>query len=124
MELSHEAGWEFGGTIAGHLIGEFPHEKIEGDQIESYIAPGSDNPMRRTDRAGRVCHWILEVHLIDPCAGSVAFTRSCSTSADSADLPVVSKFGKLAAGDDLCARLPLQVAPQSRLATTYRVGAQ
>jgi Xaa-Pro dipeptidase len=22
--------------------------------------------MRRTDRTGRVCHWILEVHLTDP----------------------------------------------------------
>jgi Xaa-Pro dipeptidase len=66
VELSRDAGWEFGGTIAGHLVGEFPHEKIAGDAIESYIAPGSDNPMRRTDRTGRVCHWILEVHLTDP----------------------------------------------------------
>jgi Xaa-Pro aminopeptidase len=66
VDLSHDAGWEFGGTIAGHLVGEFPHEKIAGDAIESYIAPGSDNPMRRTDRTGRVCHWILEVHLTDP----------------------------------------------------------
>jgi Xaa-Pro aminopeptidase len=66
VDLSHDAGWEFGGTIAGHLVGEFPHEKIVGDAIESYIAPGSDNPMRRTDRTGRVCHRILEVHLTDP----------------------------------------------------------
>jgi Xaa-Pro aminopeptidase len=66
VDLSHDRGWEFGGTIAGHLVGEFPHEKIAGDAIESYIAPGSDNPMRRTDRTGRVCHWILEVHLTDP----------------------------------------------------------
>lgn len=66
VELSHAAGWEFGGTIAGHLVGEFPHEKIAGDSVESYIAPGSDNPMRRTDRTGRVCHWILEVHMTDP----------------------------------------------------------
>jgi Xaa-Pro dipeptidase len=66
VALSGDAGWAFGGTIAGHLVGEFPHEKIAGDAIESYIAPGSDNPMRRTDRTGRVCHWILEVHLTDP----------------------------------------------------------
>lgn len=66
VRLSHDAGWEFGGTIAGHLVGEFPHEVIAGDRIESYIAPGSDNPMRRTDRTGRLCHWILEVHLTDP----------------------------------------------------------
>jgi Xaa-Pro dipeptidase len=66
VDLSRAEGWEFGGTIAGHLVGEFPHEKIAGDAIESYIAPGSDQPMRRTDKTGRICHWILEVHLIDP----------------------------------------------------------
>jgi Xaa-Pro aminopeptidase len=65
VELSGQAGWEFGGTIAGHLVGQFPHEKISGDDIESYIAPGSDQPMRRRDRNGQSCHWILEVHLVD-----------------------------------------------------------
>jgi Xaa-Pro aminopeptidase len=64
-ELAAEAGWEFGGEIAGHLVGQFPHESIAGDDIESYIAPGSSNPMRRRDRTGRSCHWILEVHLVD-----------------------------------------------------------
>ena len=63
--LAEQAGWEFGGTIAGHLVGQFPHEKIAGEDIESYIAPGSDQPMRRNDRRGRACHWILEVHLVD-----------------------------------------------------------
>jgi hypothetical protein len=65
VELAEQAGWEFGGTIAGHLVGQFPHEKISGDDIESYIAPGSGQPMRRTDRSGRAGHWILEVHLVD-----------------------------------------------------------
>jgi Xaa-Pro aminopeptidase len=64
-ELAERAGWEFGGSIAGHLIGQFPHDKIDGAGIESYIAPGNDKPMRRTDRAGQRCHWILEVHLVD-----------------------------------------------------------
>lgn len=64
-QLSEQAGWEFGGTIAGHLVGQFPHAKIDGESIESYIAPGSDKPMRRTDRTGRRCHWILEIHLVD-----------------------------------------------------------
>jgi Xaa-Pro aminopeptidase len=66
--LARAAGWEFGGPHSGHLVGEFPHEKIDGDQIESYIAPGSRAPMRRTDRAGRACHWILEIHLVDRAA--------------------------------------------------------
>ncbi|AHH96678.1 M24 family metallopeptidase [Kutzneria albida] len=63
--LAEQAGWEFGGEIAGHLVGQFPHEKIDGAKIESYIAPGSDKPMRRTDRNGQTAHWILEVHLVD-----------------------------------------------------------
>ena len=65
VSLAGEAGWEFGGSIAGHLVGQFPHEKISGDEVESYIAPGSDHPMRRHDPNGQVCHWILEVHLVD-----------------------------------------------------------
>jgi Xaa-Pro aminopeptidase len=63
--LAREAGYEFGGPHAGHLVGEFPHERIAGDEIEFYITTGSDRPMRRTDRTGRICHWILEMHLVD-----------------------------------------------------------
>jgi Xaa-Pro aminopeptidase len=62
---AQKAGWEYGGPHAGHLVGEFPHETIAGDAIESYIAPGNDKPMRRVDRTGRACHWILEIHLVD-----------------------------------------------------------
>jgi Xaa-Pro dipeptidase len=65
VSLSRAAGWEFGGAIAGHLVGEFPHEKIDGREVESYVAPGSDLPMRRVDSDGRQCHWILEVHLVE-----------------------------------------------------------
>ncbi len=64
-ELTESMGWEFGGEIAGHLVGEFPHEKIAGDEIASYVAPGNEQPMRRLDQAGRRCHWILEIHLVD-----------------------------------------------------------
>ncbi len=64
--LTREAGWALGGSHAGHLVGEFPHEKIDGAGIESYIAPGNPTPMRRRDKAGRECHWILEIHLTGP----------------------------------------------------------
>ncbi|HST82717.1 MAG TPA: M24 family metallopeptidase [Kineosporiaceae bacterium] len=63
--LAEQDGWEFGGAHAGHLVGQFPHETIDGAKIESYIAPGSTQPMRRLDRSGRQCHWILEIHLVD-----------------------------------------------------------
>lgn len=63
--LAERDGWEFGAPIAGHLVGQFPHEKIAGDQLDAYITPGSTAPMRREDRTGRTCHWILEVHIVD-----------------------------------------------------------
>ncbi|HEU0191451.1 MAG TPA: M24 family metallopeptidase [Mycobacterium sp.] len=66
VELAAAAGFGFASPIAGHLLGEFPHKKISGDGVRSYIAPGSTAPMRRLDRSGRPCHWILEVHLLDP----------------------------------------------------------
>jgi hypothetical protein len=71
--LAREVGWSLGGTHAGHLVGEFPHETIDGDRIESYIAPGNTTPMRRQDKAGRVCHWILEIHLTDTARGFGGF---------------------------------------------------
>ena len=71
--LAGQAGWSLGGTHAGHLVGEFPHETIDGERIESYIAPGNTTPMRRHDKAGRACHWILEIHLVDTARGFGGF---------------------------------------------------
>jgi Xaa-Pro aminopeptidase len=71
--LAREAGWSLGGWHAGHLVGEFPHEEIDGADVESYIAPDNATPMRRHDKAGRVCHWILEVHLVDADRGFGGF---------------------------------------------------
>jgi Xaa-Pro aminopeptidase len=65
VDLAEQAGWEWGGRIAGHLVGEFPHEDNDGDEVYSDIMPGNDRPMRGHDRLGRVCHWILEIHLVD-----------------------------------------------------------
>lgn len=63
--IAADAGWELGGWHAGHLVGEFPHERIDGADVESYITPANGTPLRRTDKAGRLCHWILEIHLVD-----------------------------------------------------------
>jgi Xaa-Pro aminopeptidase len=71
--LAADAGWTLGGWHAGHLVGEFPHETIDGFDVESYVAPGNDTPLRRTDRAGRRCHWILEIHLVDQDHGFGGF---------------------------------------------------
>ena len=65
LDLIADAGWEHGASHAGHLVGEFPHEKIAGDDVTCYITSGNHEPMRRLDPTGRPCHWILEVHLVD-----------------------------------------------------------
>lgn len=65
QQLAREAGWEYGGPIAGHLIGVFPHEKIADDMVTLYVHPSNPRRMRTLDAAGRKRHWILEIHFVD-----------------------------------------------------------
>jgi Xaa-Pro dipeptidase len=65
QQLAEQSGWEYGGPIAGHLIGVFPHEKIAGDKITLYVHPENHNRMRLPDAYGRERHWILEIHFVD-----------------------------------------------------------
>jgi Xaa-Pro aminopeptidase len=73
--LAAERGWEYGQWHCGHLVGQFPHEKIAGDEVVDHIATGNDRPMRRPDQQGRACHWILEVHLVDRARGIGGFAE-------------------------------------------------
>lgn len=63
---SERRGWIFGGRIAGHLVGEFPHARAPGDKEPRRISPGNTTRMRDPDTAGRRRHWILEIHLLSP----------------------------------------------------------
>lgn len=58
-------GWDFGGEIAGHLIGEFPHEKIESNNYDLYIHPGNHHDLLKPDANGQKRNWILELHFVD-----------------------------------------------------------
>ncbi|KAI1175634.1 peptidase M24 [Nemania sp. FL0916] len=62
---AEKAGWEFGGIIAGHLIGSFPHERIPNDKKTLYITEGNQERMRSLGKDGRPRHWILEIHLVN-----------------------------------------------------------
>jgi Xaa-Pro dipeptidase len=65
-ELAREAGWEFGGATAGHLIGHFPHEKHPPDEPTRFsIRHGNQTRIRELDANGQPRHWILEIHLVD-----------------------------------------------------------
>jgi methionine aminopeptidase len=61
-----EYGWEFGGAIAGHIIGKFPHEQPEDpNSIELDIHPDNDYDVFLTDANGESRNWILELQFID-----------------------------------------------------------
>jgi Xaa-Pro dipeptidase len=64
-ELAKKYDWEFGGPIAGHLIGHFPHERISGDKVSLYVHPDNPVRMRDLDANGQERHWILEIHFVD-----------------------------------------------------------
>jgi Xaa-Pro dipeptidase len=66
QQAAEEAGWTFGGVIAGHLVSEFAHAHIPGDKNLNRIYPGNPKRMRDPDELGRERHWILEIHLVDP----------------------------------------------------------
>jgi len=60
------AGWLFGGVIAGHIVGQFPHaQRVPGDRDQHRIKRGNLKRMRDPDANGRERHWILEIHLVD-----------------------------------------------------------
>ncbi len=65
QSLAKQRGWEYGGPIAGHLIGVFPHEKIAGDKVTLYVHPENHAKMRTLDASARKRHWILEIHFVD-----------------------------------------------------------
>jgi Xaa-Pro dipeptidase len=65
VTLANKSRWEFGGRIAGHLIGQFPHEKIADDKVTLYVHPESHLPMRSLNEKGQERHWILEIHFVD-----------------------------------------------------------
>ncbi len=65
QDAAAQAGWVFGGKIAGHLVSEFPHAYIPGEKDLMRISPLNSEPMRAPDSLGRERHWILEIHLVD-----------------------------------------------------------
>ena len=63
--LAKKYGWEFGGEIAGHIIGQYPHEKLEKEDKTNYIHPENHSNMFDLNKKGEKKNWILEIHLVD-----------------------------------------------------------
>jgi Xaa-Pro dipeptidase len=65
VRYGEERNWEFGGPMAGHLIGQFPHERIPEDKVSLYIHPDNHSEIRQPGNDGLPRHWILEIHFVD-----------------------------------------------------------
>jgi Xaa-Pro dipeptidase len=79
QKLARDFGWEYGGPIAGHLIGQFPHERLPGDKVTLYVHPDNPNRMRGLDAEGRERHWIFEIHFVDRLRGIGGFYEELLT---------------------------------------------
>lgn len=64
-DLAKKYEWEFGGKIAGHLIGKFPHEKLQPGSFDNYIHPKNNKDMFLPGKNGEKREWILEIHFVD-----------------------------------------------------------
>ena len=68
--FAHEAaaarGYRFGGQIAGHTLGEFPHTTWPLEKALQRIGPDNAQALSAPDHLGRPRYWILEVHLLEP----------------------------------------------------------
>lgn len=61
---AEKRGYIFGGQIAGHTIGEFPHLTWPGERAHQLIWPANTAPLDEPDGFGRTRHWIVEIHLV------------------------------------------------------------
>jgi Xaa-Pro dipeptidase len=64
-DLALKYGWEYGNEHCGHLIGNFPHEKLLGEEKINYIHPENAELMSNLDVLGQERNWIYEIHFID-----------------------------------------------------------
>lgn len=65
VELADKYGYTYGGQLGGHLIGHFPHERLEPKNYGLYVHPENPNDMFLPDANGDKREWILEIHFVD-----------------------------------------------------------
>ncbi|MEY2830103.1 MAG: hypothetical protein RIQ33_1961 [Bacteroidota bacterium] len=64
-ELALKMGWQYGNHHCGHLIGNFPHELILGDEINNYFHADNHQLIATLDIFNQKRYWIYEIHFID-----------------------------------------------------------
>jgi Xaa-Pro aminopeptidase len=74
VDKATEYGYRFGGDIAGHIVGAFPHEQpADPRSLELDVHPDNPNDMFLRDANGNQRHWILELQFIDDAAKTGAY---------------------------------------------------
>ena len=80
-ELAKNYGWEFGGDIAGHIVGRYPHEQLD-DPADLGLDIHSDNhsSILLLDKHGNKRNWILEIQFVDRINNIGAFFEQLLTT--------------------------------------------
>ena len=65
-DLAKRYGYEFGNTIAGHIIGSYPHEQPDDpNDVCLDVHPDNHTDILQLDKHGNKRYWILELHFVD-----------------------------------------------------------
>lgn len=73
-ELAKKYGWEFGGDIAGHIVGRFPHEQPDDPaDLGLDVHPDNHSSIFLKDKQGNKRHWIQEIQFVDRANNIGAF---------------------------------------------------
>ena len=64
VKAAEARGYVFGGSIAGHIVGEFPHARLPDSKDTQRIAPANATRLSDPDGLGGERFWIIEIHLL------------------------------------------------------------
>jgi len=78
-DLAAQYGYTFGGEIAGHIVGPYPHEQLGPGNLGLDIHPDNHQDMFAKDPDGNDRHWILEIHFVDKANNVGAFFEQLLT---------------------------------------------
>jgi hypothetical protein len=66
VDKAAEYGYTFGGQIAGHILGKYPHEQpADPTSVALDVHPQNDDDMFLLDANGDKRHWLVELLFID-----------------------------------------------------------
>jgi Xaa-Pro dipeptidase len=73
VESARARGYDYPNWHCGHLIGNFPHEVVQGEQRDNYLHAGNITRLADPDSSGHPRSWIYEIHFVDRTRGYGAF---------------------------------------------------